>query len=248
MRTGILAEKLGMTRLFADDGSHVPVSVLRVEECEVVAARRPDVDGYAAVQLGIARAKAKRVTKPMRGHFAKAKVTPKAKLAEFRVSEDALLEPGTSLGVDHFVVGQYVDVCGTSIGKGFAGAMKRWGFKGLRASHGVSISHRSHGSTGQRQDPGKVFKGKKMAGHMGARRVTVQNLEVIGIDPERGLILVKGAVPGARGGYVRVTDAVKRALPQEAPYPGGVKAAAAIAGTAEDRAAAADSGQDGAEE
>jgi large subunit ribosomal protein L3 len=248
MRTGILAEKLGMTRLFADDGSHVPVSVLRVEECEVVAARRPDVDGYAAVQLGIARAKAKRVTKPMRGHFAKAKVTPKAKLAEFRVSEDALLEPGTSLSVDHFVVGQYVDVCGTSIGKGFAGAMKRWGFKGLRASHGVSISHRSHGSTGQRQDPGKVFKGRKMAGHMGARRVTVQNLEVIGIDPERGLILVNGAVPGARGGYVRVTDAVKRALPQEAPYPGGVKAAAAIAGTAEDRAAAADSGQDGAEE
>jgi large subunit ribosomal protein L3 len=248
MRTGILAEKLGMTRLFADDGSHVPVSVLRVEECEVVAARRPDVDGYAAVQLGIARAKAKRVTKPMRGHFAKAKVTPKAKLAEFRVSEDALLEPGTSLSVDHFVVGQYVDVCGTSIGKGFAGAMKRWGFKGLRASHGVSISHRSHGSTGQRQDPGKVFKGKKMAGHMGARRVTVQNLEVIGIDPELGLILVKGAVPGARGGYVRVTDAVKRALPQEAPYPGGVKAAAAMAGTAEDRAAAADSGQAGAEE
>jgi large subunit ribosomal protein L3 len=221
MRTGILAEKLGMTRVFADDGSHVPVSVLRVDDCEVVAARRPGSDGYAAVQLGMGRAKAKNVTKAMRGHFAKAKVTPKAKLGEFRVSEDALLEPGTPLTVEHFVVGQYVDVCGTSIGKGFAGAMKRWGFKGLRASHGVSVSHRSHGSTGQRQDPGKVFKGKKMAGHMGDRRVTVQNLEVIGIDPERGLLLIKGAVPGARGGYVRVTDAVKRALPQEAPYPGG---------------------------
>jgi large subunit ribosomal protein L3 len=225
MRTGVLAQKLGMTRVFADDGSHVPVSVLRVEACEVVAARRPEGDGYAAVQLGVGRGKASRVTKPMRGHFAKAKVTPKAKLAEFRVSEDALLEPGTALTVEHFVIGQYVDVCGTSIGKGFAGAMKRWGFKGLRASHGVSLSHRSHGSTGQRQDPGKVFKGKKMAGHMGDRRVTVQNLEVIGLDPERGLILVKGAVPGARGGYVRVTDAIKRALPQEAPYPGGVKAA-----------------------
>ena len=224
MRTGILAEKIGMTRVFAEDGSHVPVSVLRVDDCEVVAARRPDPDGYVAVQLGVGRAKAKRVTKPMRGHFAKAKVTPKAKLAEFRVSEDALLEPGTAVAVDHFVIGQYVDVCGTSIGKGFAGAMKRWGFKGLRASHGVSVSHRSHGSTGQRQDPGKVFKGKKMAGHMGDRRVTVQNLEVIGIDRERGLILVKGAVPGARGGYVRVTDAIKRALPKEAPYPGGTPA------------------------
>jgi large subunit ribosomal protein L3 len=229
MRTGILAQKLGMTRLFDDDGGHVPVSVLRVDECEVVAARRPDRDGYAAVQLGVGRAKAKNVSKPMRGHFAKAKVTPKARLAEFRVSEDALLEPGTALSVGHFVIGQYVDVCGTSIGKGFAGAMKRWGFKGLRASHGVSVSHRSHGSTGNRQDPGKVFKGKKMAGHMGDRRVTVQNLEVVGIDHERGLLLVKGAVPGARGGYVRVTDAVKRALPQEAPYPAGVAGAAAAA-------------------
>jgi len=229
MRTGILAQKLGMTRLFDDDGGHVPVSVLRVDECEVVAARRPDRDGYAAVQLGVGRAKTKNVSKPMRGHFAKAKVTPKARLAEFRVSEDALLEPGTALSVGHFVIGQYVDVCGTSIGKGFAGAMKRWGFKGLRASHGVSVSHRSHGSTGNRQDPGKVFKGKKMAGHMGDRRVTVQNLEVVGIDHERGLLLVKGAVPGARGGYVRVTDAVKRALPQEAPYPAGVAGAAAAA-------------------
>jgi large subunit ribosomal protein L3 len=247
MRTGVLAEKLGMTRVFDDDGSHIPVSVLRVQECEVVAARRPDNDGYAAVQLGVGRAKAKNVTKPMRGHFAKAKVTPKARLAEFRVSEDALLDPGTSLSVGHFVVGQYVDVCGTSIGKGFAGAMKRWGFKGLRASHGVSISHRSHGSTGNRQDPGRVFKGKKMAGHMGDRRVTVQNLEVVGIDEERGLLLVKGAVPGARGGYVRVTDAIKRALPQAAPYPAGVVTTGAPIGAAEDGAAAAAEPPDGEE-
>jgi large subunit ribosomal protein L3 len=243
MRTGILAQKLGMSRLFGADGSHVPVSVLRVAECEVVAARRPEADGYAAVQLGIGRAKAKNVTKPMRGHFAKAKVTPKAKLGEFRVSEDALLEPGTSLAVGHFVIGQYVDVCGTSIGKGFAGAMKRWGFKGLRASHGVSVAHRSHGSTGQRQDPGRVFKGKKMAGHMGDRRVTVQNLEVVGIDHERGLLLVKGAVPGARGGYVRVTDAIKKALPQDAPYPAGVVKAETAAA-----APNADADQRGAEE
>jgi large subunit ribosomal protein L3 len=239
MRTGILAQKLGMTRLFDEEGSHVPVSVLRVDECEVVAARRPEREGYAAVQLGVGRAKAKNVTKPMRGHFAKGKVTPKERLAEFRVSEDALLEPGTALSVGHFVIGQYVDVCGTSIGKGFAGAMKRWGFKGLRASHGVSVSHRSHGSTGNRQDPGKVFKGKKMAGHMGDRRVTVQNLEVVGIDHERGLLLVKGAVPGARGGYVRVTDAVKRALPQEAPYPAGVMSAAATDAPAPDGGEAA---------
>ena len=226
MRTGLLAEKLGMTRLFEDVGSHSPVTVLRVQDCEVVAARQPERDGYCAVQIGMGTAKVKNVTKPMRGHFAKAGVTPKAKLAEFRVSEDALLEPGTALSVEHFVVGQYVDVAGTSIGKGFAGAMKRWGFKGLRASHGVSVSHRSHGSTGQRHDPGKVFKGKKMAGHMGDRRVTVQNLEVVGIDKERGLVLVKGAVPGARGRYVRVTDAAKRALPKEAPHPAGVKRAA----------------------
>jgi large subunit ribosomal protein L3 len=248
MRTGILAQKLGMTRLFDDEGGHVPVSVLRVDDCEVVAARRPDRDGYAAVQLGVGRAKAKNVSKPMRGHFAKAKVTPKARLAEFRVSVDALLEPGTALSVGHFVLGQYVDVCGTSIGKGFAGAMKRWGFKGLRASHGVSVSHRSHGSTGNRQDPGKVFKGKKMAGHMGDRRVTVQNLEVVGIDHERGLLLVKGAVPGARGGYVRVTDAVKRALPQEAPYPAGVVSADAAAASAPDGAAEAGPEQPGGQE
>jgi large subunit ribosomal protein L3 len=248
MRTGILAQKLGMTRLFDDEGGHLPVSVLRVEECEVVAARRPDRDGYAAVQLGVGRAKAKNVSKPMRGHFGKAKVTPKARLAEFRVREDALLEPGTALTVDHFVVGQYVDVCGTSIGKGFAGAMKRWGFKGLRASHGVSVSHRSHGSTGNRQDPGRVFKGKKMAGHMGDRRVTVQNLEVVGIDHERGLLLVKGAVPGVRGGYVRVTDAVKRALPQEAPYPGGVASAEAAGPSTPDGVADAGPEQAGGQE
>jgi large subunit ribosomal protein L3 len=239
MRTGLLAEKLGMTRLFGDDGSHSPVTVLRVHECEVVAARRPERDGYCAVQIGAGTAKAKNVTKPMRGHFAKANVTPKAKLAEFRVSEDALLDPGTALSVEHFVVGQYVDVCGTSIGKGFAGAMKRWGFKGLRASHGVSLSHRSHGSTGQCQDPGKVFKGKKMAGHMGDRRVTVQNLEVVGVDRERGVILVRGGVPGARGGYVRVRDAVKRALPSDAPHPAGLRRSAAAAEAAESAPAAA---------
>jgi large subunit ribosomal protein L3 len=236
MRTGLLAEKLGMTRLFGEDGSHSPVTVLRVRDCEVVAVRAPERDGYRALQLGIGRAKAKNVTKPMRGHYAKAEVTPKARLMEFRVSEDAVLEPGTVLAAEHFVVGQYVDVCGTSIGKGFAGAMKRWGFKGLRATHGVSVSHRSHGSTGNRQDPGKVFKGKKMAGHMGDRRVTVQNLEVLGVDRERGLVLVKGAVPGARGGYVRITDAVKRALPREAPHPAGVRKAGTPAAAADDAA------------
>jgi len=221
MRTGLIAEKIGMTRLFADDGTHVPVTVLKIEDCEVVAARRPEKDGYSAIQLGIGKAKSKNVSKPMRGHFAKAKVVPKQKVGEFRVDERALLEPGTVLGVEHFVVGQYVDVTGTSIGKGFAGAMKRWGFRGLRASHGVSISHRSHGSTGQHQDPGRVFKGKKMAGHMGDRRVTVQNLEVVGVDRELGIVLVKGGVPGVRGGYVRIRDSIKRALPASAPYPGG---------------------------
>lgn len=221
MRTGLIAEKIGMTRLFADDGTHVPVTVLKIEDCEVVAARRPEKDGYSAVQLGIGKAKSKNVSKPMRGHFAKAKVVPKQKVGEFRVDERAVLEPGTVLGVEHFVVGQYVDVTGTSIGKGFAGAMKRWGFRGLRASHGVSISHRAHGSTGQHQDPGRVFKGKKMAGHMGDRRVTVQNLEVVGVDRELGIVLVKGGVPGVRGGYVRIRDSIKRALPASAPYPGG---------------------------
>ena len=234
MRTGLIARKLGMTRLFDEDGAHVPVTVLAVEACEVVDVRRADKHGYTAVQVGAGRAKPKNVTKPMRGHFARAKVEPKAKLVEFRVSEDALLEPGTTLTADHFVVGQFVDVTGTSIGKGFAGGMKRHGFKGLRASHGVSLSHRSHGSTGNRQDPGKVFKGKKMAGHMGDRRVTTQNLEVAGVDRERGLLLIKGAVPGSKGGFVRVRDAIKRALPAEAPYPAGVLGRAAPAAAADD--------------
>src|ERR671918_1240398 len=233
MRTGILAQKLGMTRLFDPDGGHVPVSVLRVDDCEVVAARRPERDGYAAVQLGVGRAKAKNVSKPMRGHFANAKVTPKARLAEFRVSEDALLEPGAALSVGHFVVGQYVDVCGTSIGKGFAGAMKRWGFRGLRASHGVSVSHRSHGSTGNRQDPGKVFKNKKMAGHMGARNRTQQNLEIVRTDVERGLIFVRGSVPGHKGSWLLVKDAVKVARPDGVPYPAGIREIAAAIATEE---------------
>jgi large subunit ribosomal protein L3 len=224
MRTGLIAQKLGMTRLFGEDGAHVGVTVLKVEECDVVAVRTKAKDGYDAVQLGVGRAKVKNVTQPMRGHFAKAKVEPKRKLGEFRVAENALLEPGARLGVDHFVVGQIVDVQGVSIGKGFAGAMKRWNFRGLEASHGVSISHRSHGSTGNRQDPGRVFKGKKMAGHLGHRTVTVQNLEVFGVDAERGLIMVKGGVPGPDGGWVRVTDAVKRARPKEAPYPAAVVA------------------------
>jgi len=222
MRTGLLARKVGMTRLFGVDGSHVPVTVLEVDKCEVVAVRTLEKDGYCAVQLGVGKAKTKNVTKPMRGHFAKAKVEPKAKLAEFRVSPDALLEVGSEIHVGHFVAGQYVDVSGISIGKGFAGAMKRHNFGGLRASHGVSISHRSHGATGNRQDPGRVFKGKRMAGHMGARRVTVQNLEVFGVDPQRGIILIKGGVPGPKGGWVEVRDAVKRALPKEAPFPAAI--------------------------
>jgi large subunit ribosomal protein L3 len=226
MRTGLLARKIGMTRLFGDDGAHIGVSVLQVEECDVVAVRTPEKDGYSALQLGAGRRKAKNVTKPMRGHFAKAKVEPKAALGEFRVAEDAVLPVGTRLGVEHFVAGQFVDVQGTSIGKGFAGSMKRWNFRGLEASHGVSISHRSHGSTGNRQDPGRVFKGKKMAGHLGHETVTVQNLEVFGVDAERGLLLVKGGVPGPNGGWLRVTDAVKRALPKEAPYPTARRAAA----------------------
>jgi large subunit ribosomal protein L3 len=225
MRTGLLARKIGMTRLFGDDGAHIGVTVLQVEECDVVAVRTPEKDGYTAVQLGAGRRKAKNVTQPMRGHFAKAKVEPKAALGEFRVAEDAVLPVGMRLGVEHFVAGQFVDVQGTSIGKGFAGAMKRWNFRGLEASHGVSISHRSHGSTGNRQDPGRVFKGKKMAGHLGHATTTVQNLEVFGVDAERGLLLVKGGVPGPNGGWLRVTDAVKKALPKEAPYPTARRAA-----------------------
>jgi large subunit ribosomal protein L3 len=222
LRTGLIAQKVGMTRLFGVDGSHVPVTVLKVEKCEVVAVRTAEKDGYTAVQLGVGTRKAKNVTKPMRGHFAKAKIEPKAKLGEFRVGEDGLLNVGDELHVGHFVAGQFVDVVGVSIGKGFAGAMKRHNFGGLRATHGVSVSHRSHGSTGNRQDPGRVFKGKKMAGHMGARQVTLQNLEVFGVDPDRGLILLKGGVPGPKGGYLRITDAVKSALPKQAPFPAAV--------------------------
>jgi large subunit ribosomal protein L3 len=219
MRTGLLTKKLGMTRLFKDDGTHVPVTVLHLDAVQVVAVREAERDGYTALQLGFGQAKVKNVSKPNRGHFARAKVEPKQKLVEFRVAPEALLEPGAALSAAHFVVGQMVDVCGTSKGKGFAGAMKRWNFRGLEASHGVSISHRSHGSTGNRQDPGKTFKNKKMAGHLGAARVTTLNVEVAHIDAERGLIMVKGAVPGAKGGYVLVRDAVKRARPADAPYP-----------------------------
>jgi large subunit ribosomal protein L3 len=225
MRTGLIVEKLGMSRLFGDDGRHIPVTVLRVNGCQVVAHRTMDKNGYSALQLGAGEAKVKNTTKPMRGHFAKAKVEPKRKLAEFRVSDDAFVEIGAELSADHFVAGQFVDVTGTSIGKGFAGAMKRHGFGGLRATHGVSISHRSHGSTGNRQDPGRVFKGKKMAGHMGDRQVTVQNLEVVKTDGERGLIMVKGAVPGAKGHYVLIRDAVKRVPPKDLPFPAAVRKA-----------------------
>ena len=222
MRTGVITKKLGMSRIFAD-GVHVPVTVLHLDSCQVVAQRREEKDGYAALQLGAGRAKAKRMPKAMRGHFAKANVAPKRKVVEFRVSPDNMIDIGAELTADHFVAGQKVDVVGVSIGKGFAGAMKRHGFGGLRASHGVSISHRSHGSTGQCQEPGKVFKGKKMAGHMGSVRVTTQNLEIVRTDPERGLILVKGAVPGSAGGWVLVKDAVKRARPDEAPLPGAFR-------------------------
>src|SRR5881394_2389692 len=223
MRTGLIARKLGMTRVFTDEGTHIPVTVLQVDNCQVVAVRTEDKDGYTAVQLGVGAAKTKNVSKPQRGHFAKAKVEPKARLAEFRVSEDALLEVGAEITAAHFMPGQYVDVVGVSIGKGFAGAMKRHNFGGLRASHGVSVSHRSHGSTGQRQDPGRTFKGKKMAGHLGQETVTTLNVTVWRVDVERGLILVKGAVPGTEGAYVRVRDAVKAKAPEGLPFPGAFR-------------------------
>ena len=225
MRTGLIAQKLGMTRAFRDDGSHVPVTVLKVDNCQVVAVKTAESDGYTALQLGVGAAKVKNVSRPMRGHFAKSKVEPKRRLAEFRVSDDALIDLGAELTADHFVAGQHVDVVGTSIGKGFAGAMKRHNFGGLEASHGVSISHRSHGSTGNSQDPGKVFKGKKMAGHLGDARTTVQNLRIHSTDADRGLILVAGAVPGSKGGYVLVSDAKKRPAPDDLPFPGAVRAA-----------------------
>jgi len=228
MRTGLLAKKLGMSRVFDADGNHVPVTLLKVDQLEVVARRRStEKDGYDAVQLGAGAAKPSRVSQPMRGHFAKAKVEPKKKLVEFRVDADAALEPGARLLVTHFVPGQFVDVSGTTIGRGFSGVIRRHHFHGLRASHGVSLSHRSGGSTGQRQDPGKVFKGKKMAGHMGDVRCTVQNLKVVAIDAENALVMVKGAVPGSAGGWVLVRDAVKRKLPKEAPQPAGIAPAGA---------------------
>src|SRR5882762_8795048 len=223
MRTGLIAQKLGMSRVFTEDGNHVAVTVLRVANCQVVAQRTQERDGYTALQLGVGAAKVKNVSKPQRGHFAKAKVEPKARLAEFRVSEDALVDVGAEITAAHFVAGQYVDVTGTSIGKGFAGGMKRWNFGGLRATHGVSVSHRSIGSTGGRQDPGKTWKNKKMAGHMGVDRITTLNLRVVSTDVERGLILVEGAVPGSKGGWIRVRDAVKKPLPKEAPKPGKFK-------------------------
>jgi large subunit ribosomal protein L3 len=223
MRSGLIAQKLGMTRIFDAEGQHVPVTVLKLDNCQVVSVKTEDKDGYTAVQLGAGTAKVKNVSKAMRGHFAKAAVEPKKKLVEFRVSADALLGVGDELTAEHFLVGQAVDITGTSIGKGFAGGMKRWNFGGLRASHGVSVSHRSHGSTGQRQDPGKVFKGKKMAGHLGSERVTVQNLTIVSTDAARGLILVKGAIPGGEGGWVLVRDAAKRPLPKDVPMPGAVR-------------------------
>jgi len=226
MRTGLVAQKLGMTRIFAEDGAHVPVTVLKVDAAQVVAQRTQDKDGYTALQIGVGKAKVKNVTKAVRGHYAKAEVEPKKKLVEFRVGADALVEVGAEITVDHFVPGQLVDVQGVSIGKGYAGPMKRHNFRGLEATHGVSISHRSHGSTGQRQDPGKVFKGKKMAGHLGAETTTVQNVQVVKTDVERGLIMIKGAVPGHKGGWVMVRDAVKRARHKDAPFPAQFKSAA----------------------
>jgi len=219
MRSGVIAQKVGMTRIFTETGEHIPVTVLKLDNCQVVGHRTDDKNGYTALQLGAGTRKPARLTKAERQNFAVAKVEPKRKLVEFRVTPENLIEVGAQITADHFIAGQFVDVTGSSQGKGFAGAMKRWNFHGLRATHGVSVSHRSHGSTGQRQDPGKVFKGKKMAGHMGDVRVTTQNLEVVETDKERGLVLVRGAVPGSKGGWVLVRDAVKRPLPKEAPKP-----------------------------
>jgi large subunit ribosomal protein L3 len=229
MRSGVIAQKLGMSRVFTDEGEHIPVTVLKLDSCQVVAQRTKDKDGYSALQLGAGTAKVKNVSRAERGHFAKAQVEPKRKVVEFRVSEDNMIDIGAEITADHFIKGQLIDVIGTSMGKGFAGVMKRHNFGGLRATHGVSISHRSHGSTGQRQDPGKVFKGKKMAGHMGDVRVTTQNLTVIDTDAARGLILVKGAVPGVKGAWILVRDAIKKPTPADAPKPGAFRAAGAAA-------------------
>ncbi|RYH04364.1 50S ribosomal protein L3 [Salipiger sp. IMCC34102] len=238
LRTGLIAKKVGMTRLFMEDGRQVPVTVLSLENLQVVSQRTADKHGYTAVQLGAGTAKVKRVSKAMRGVFSAASVEPKRKVAEFRVSEENMINVGETLIANHYFEGQYVDVCGTSIGKGFAGAMKRHNFGGLRATHGVSISHRSHGSVGQCQDPGKIFKGKKMAGHMGAARVTTQNLQVVRTDTDRGLIMVKGAVPGSKGGWVTIKDAVKKPTPEGVIYPAGLKSKAEEAQRLADEAAA----------
>jgi large subunit ribosomal protein L3 len=226
VRTGVIAKKMGMTRLFQEDGRHVPVTVLALENVQVVARKEAGRDGYTALQLGAGTAKVKNVAKPQRGHFGKAEVEPKARVAEFVVAEDALLDVGAEITADHFVAGQYVDIQGSTQGKGFQGGMKRWGFGGLRATHGVSLSHRSLGSTGQRQDPGRVFKNKKMAGHMGAKNRTQQNLEIVRTDVERGLLFVKGSVPGHKGGWLLVKDSVKIPRPEGAPYPAGIRAIA----------------------
>ena len=246
MRSGVIAKKLGMTRLFMEDGKQIPVTVLQLDKLQVVAQRTAEKDGYTAVQLGAGTAKAKRTTAAMRGHFAKANVEPKRKIAEFRVTPDCLIGVGEEITADHYFEGQFVDVAGTSIGKGFQGAMKRHNFGGLRASHGVSVSHRSHGSTGQCQDPGKVFKGKKMAGHMGAARVTTQNLQVVRTDSDRGLIMVKGAVPGSKGGWVTVKDAVKKPVPANVILPAALRSAAEAARKAAEEAAAAAAAEEAA--
>ena len=259
MRTGVIARKVGMTRLFQEDGRHVPVTVLSLEDCQVVSVRTAERDGYVALQLGAGTAKQKNVAKPQREHFAKAQVPLKARVREFRVADDAVLEVGATIAASHFVPGQLVDVAGHTQGKGFAGGMKRWGFGGMSASHGVSVSHRALGSTGQRQDPGKVFKNKKMAGHMGDRERTQQNLEVVRVDDERGLLFVKGSVPGAKNTWLRVCDSVKVARHAEAPYPGAIKASASAndeiadevidnADTVVDETAAANVAADGANE
>ncbi len=241
MRTGVIAKKVGMTRLFQEDGRHVPVTVLALEDCQVVSHRTAERDGYFAVQLGAGTAKQKNVAKPQREHFAKAEVALKKQVAEFRVdSEEGLVPVGATISADHFLAGQKVDITGHTQGKGFAGAMKRWGFGGLRATHGVSISHRSHGSTGNRQDPGRVFKGKKMAGHMGDRQRTQQNLEVVRTDADRGLLFIKGSVPGSKNGWLLVRDSVKLKMPDDLPFPGAVIDTAAPQTDAEAPAAPAE--------
>ena len=242
MRTGLIAKKLGMTRMFREDGTHVPVTVLHLDALQVVDVRTQERDGYTAVQLGWGRAKVKNVTQPNKGHYARVKVEPKQRVREFRVEPEALLEGGATLSATHFVVGQMVDVCGITKGKGFAGGMKRWNFRGLEASHGVSVSHRSLGSTGNRQDPGKTFKNKKMAGHLGVEKVTTLNLQIAGVDAEKGLLLVRGAVPGSKGEFVTIRDAIKKARHADAPFPAGLKQAAPGAGSAASAVETTDAG------